>query len=110
MAVVVDMRFASILTMLLCYVALSNGQFPSTGGGEHSPAPPLVSVRPEPPRPSPEMRRKQMLADLEDLIKETQTLKQEVLVSRGQTVSAQSFKRSQKIEGLAKRIRKDLKD
>ena len=105
------MRFASILTVLFCYVALSNGQFPNTGSGEQgSPVPPLVSARPESPRPSPEMRREQLLADLEGLIKETQTLKQEVLVSRGQTVAAQSFKRSEKIEGLAKRIRKNLKD
>ena len=104
------MRFASILTVLLCYVALSNGQFPNTGSGEQgSPTPPFVGAGSEAPHPSPEMRREQMLSDLEDLIKETQTLKQEVLVSRGQTVSAQSFKRSQKIEGLAKRIRKNLK-
>jgi hypothetical protein len=96
---------------VLCCVALSNGQFPNTGSGDQaSPVPLFVSGRPESPRPSPGMRREQMIADLKDLIREAEALQQEVQASRGQTVSAQSFKRSQKIEAVARRTRKNWKD
>ena len=49
------------------------------------------------------------MADLQELITEAQTPQQELEDPLGRTVSAQSFKRSQNMENLSKRIRKNLK-
>jgi hypothetical protein len=108
------MRFAPVAAILLFYVAhpSSNGQtpFPSAGSGDQgAPPPPLVSPRPATAGPSPEANHKQLLADLQALITESQALQHELQSTPSGTVSAQSLKRSQKIESLAKRIRKTLK-
>jgi hypothetical protein len=49
------------------------------------------------------------LADVQELITEAQALQQDLNASLGRVVSVQSYKRSQKIENLSKRIRKTLK-
>jgi hypothetical protein len=108
------MQFAPVAALFLFYVAhpFSNGQrtFPRPGSGDQgAPTPPLVIVRPEIAAPSPETNHKRLLADVQELITEAQTLQQDLKGSLGRTVSAQSYKRSQKIESLSKRIRKTLK-
>jgi hypothetical protein len=108
------MRFAPLVALFLFYIAhpFSSGQtsFPKPGSGDQgAPVPPLVSVRPEIPAPSLEANREHLLADVRELIAEAQTLQQDLKTSPGNTVSAQSYKRSQKIESLSRRIRKTLK-
>jgi hypothetical protein len=114
------MRFAPFMVLFLLYFAhpLSNGQTlpgpgPSNmkttlpeGGPGNAPG---VIVRPELAPLSPEANHKQLLADLQALITESQALQHELQSTPGGTVSAQSLKRSQKIESLSKRIRKTLK-
>jgi hypothetical protein len=108
------MRFAAVAALFLFYIAhpFSKGQTPFPRppfGDQGAPVPPLVSANPGITSPSPEDNHKQLLADVQELITEAQTLQQDLKVSRGRTVTAQSFKRSQKIESLSKRIRKTLK-
>ena len=108
------MRFTPVAVLFLFYLTLpfSNGQtpFPNPGSGpQGAPPPPLVSASSEIGPASPEVNHKRLLADLQELITEAQTLQQDLKASQGHTVSAQSFQRSQKIESLSKRIRKTLK-
>jgi hypothetical protein len=108
------MPFARVAVLFVFYFAhpSSNGQtpFPPPGSGDQgAPPPPLVSMRPEIVPLRPEANRKRLLADLQELITETQALQRDLQSSRGVTVSAESFKHSQKIEMLSKRIRKTLK-
>jgi hypothetical protein len=108
------MRFAVVAALVLFYAAhpFSNGQTPfprPPSGDQGAPAPPLVSANPGIASPSAEDNHKQLLADIQELITEAQTLQQDLKASRGHTVAAQSFKRSQKIESLSKRIRITLK-
>ena len=111
---VIVMRFAPVAALFLFCVAhpFSNGQtaFPVPGSGDQgAPVPPLVSVRPEIASPIPETNHRRLLADVQELITEAQALQQDLKSSLGRTVSAQSFKRSQKVESLSKRIRTTLK-
>ncbi len=108
------MRFAPLVALFLFYIAhpLSNGQtpFPRPGSGDQgAPVPPLVIVGPGTPAPNLETNHKRLLADVQELIAEAQTLQQDLKASPASTISAQSYKRSQKIESLSKRIRKTLK-
>ena len=107
------MRIASIAVLFLFCVAhpSSNGQAPfprPPSGDQGAPPPPLVNVQQGSP-PSPEANHKRLLADLQELISEAQMLQRDLQDAPGRTVSALSFKRSQKIESLSKRIRKTLK-
>ena len=61
------------------------------------------------PAPNPEANHKQLLASVQELITEAQALQHDLQATLGRTVSAQSYKRSQKIESLSKSIRKTLK-
>jgi hypothetical protein len=108
------MRFASIAVLFLFCVAhpSSNGQAPfprPPSGDQGAPPPPLVNAQQQIPQPSPEANHKKLLADLQELITEAQMLQRDLQDPPGRTVSAQSFRRSQKIESLSKRIRKTLK-
>jgi hypothetical protein len=69
----------------------------------------MVEVRPELSPGNPEATRKRLLGDLKKLIAGAQTFEQELAAAPGGTVPAQSFKRSQEIESLSKKIRKSLK-
>ena len=109
------MRCAPFAVAFLLYFAhpFSKGQtlpgsgqtLPETGPG----GAPVVIVRPELAPPSPEANHKRLLADVQELIVEAHTLQQELHSTPRGTMSAQSFKRSQRIESLSKRIRKTLK-
>jgi len=116
----VVMRLAPLALILLCFYGyLSstgqtlpasrpgniNGNLPDGGPGN----PQVATVRPELARPSLETNHKQLLSDLQTLITESQALQHELQSTPVGTVSAQSLKRSQRIEGLSKRIRKALK-
>jgi hypothetical protein len=108
------MRFPPVAALLLFYVAhpSSNGQttFPTPGSGDQgAPVPPLVIMRPGTAPPNPEANHKQLLANVQELITEAQALQHDLQASLGRTVSAQSYRRSQKIENLSKSIRKTLK-
>lgn len=114
------MRFAPWATFFLfCFAqAFSNGQtnvpgISSTTPGNASrnakPQPPVEVVSPKLDPPALEANRRQLLADLQALVVEAQTLRQEVDGASLGIVSAQSFKRSQRIESLSKKIRKALK-
>ncbi len=108
------MRFPRVAVLLAIYVAgsYSNGQvtFPTPGSGDQgAPVPPLVSVRPGTPTPTPEANYQQLLAHVQELITEAQALQHDLKTSLGRTVSTQSYKRSQKLESLSKSIRKTLK-
>ena len=72
----------------------------------HTPRPAQSHRR---PRPTPEDTRQQLLADLQTLIAEAQSLQHDLTIAPAVTLSAQSVKRSQKLETLSKRIRKNLK-
>jgi hypothetical protein len=78
---------------------------PEGGAG----APPMVTTRPEPGSPDLGANRKRLLADLQTLIAESQALQQELRSAPADVVSTQSLKHSQKIETLAKKIRKAVK-
>ncbi len=108
------MRLLPVVTLLLFSFVhpSSNGQttFPTPGSGDQgAPVPPLVVVRSGTAAPSPEANHKQLLADVRELIAEAQALQHDLESSLGRTVSAQSYKHSQKIESLSKSIRKTLK-
>jgi hypothetical protein len=108
------MRFATVAALFLFSFPhpSSNGQatFPVPPSGDQGARlPPVVTMRPGIAPPNPEANRKQLLADLQELIGETRKLQQDLQVSLGHTVSAESFKRAQKMEMLSKRIRKTLK-
>jgi hypothetical protein len=112
------MKFASCALFVLLFAhPLSNGQ--TLGGGSGIPAgglpdggpgyPPSVTVRPGTPHPTAETIHKEVLSDLQELIAESQALQKELQSTQGATVSVQSFKRSQKLENLSRKIRKTLK-
>jgi len=111
------MRFARIpalwlLCLFYCAELSSSGQttFPVPGSGDQgAPRPPVVDVRPKIASPNAAANRQRVLGDLQQLVTESQTLQRDLEASPGGTVSAESFKRSQKIEMLSKRIRKTLK-
>jgi hypothetical protein len=108
------MRFVPVTALFLLYFVhpFSNGQttFPTPGSGDQgAPVPPLVTVHSEAPSLSPEANHKRLLADVQELITEAQALQHDLNASLGRVVSVQSYKRSQKIENLSKRIRKTLK-
>ena len=98
--------------LFYCAEVTSHAQttFPVPPSGDQgAPRPLVVDVRPGIAPPSPEANRKRSLADLQELLTETQILQRDLQSSQGATVSAESFKRSRKIETLSKRIRKTLK-
>lgn len=114
------MRFAPLALIFLCssYYPSSigqtlpasrpgnlNGNMPEGGPG----SPSVATVRPEIAPLNLETNHKRLLADLQILISESQALQQEVQSTPVGTLSAQSLKRSQKIERLSKDIRKALK-
>lgn len=110
------MRFLPFLLVAMAY-PFSHAQ--TLGGGNGVPAgglpeggpgyPASVTVRQVAPTPTPEAIHKQVLADLQQLIAESQALQKELQGTQGSTVSVQSIKRSQKLEDLSKKIRKTLK-
>jgi hypothetical protein len=103
-----ELQFCSSSTSLTHHRV--DRQTGSSGSGDQgAPRPPVVNVRPEIAPPSPEANRKRLLADLQELITETQTLQRDLQAALGTTVSVESLKRSQRIEMLSKRIRKTLK-
>jgi hypothetical protein len=108
------MRFAPLVALFLFYIAhpFSNGQTPfprPASGDQGAPVPPLVIVGPDTAPPNLEANHKRLLADVQELIAEAQTLQKDLKASPGTIVSAQSYKRSQKMESLSKKIRKTLK-
>lgn len=114
------MRFAPLALILLCssYYPSStgqtlpaswpgnlNGNLPGGGPGNRL----VATVRPELAPQNLETNHKRLLSDLQILISESQALQQEVQSTPVGTLSAQSLKRSQKIERLSKEIRTALK-
>jgi hypothetical protein len=109
------MRLASLALLVLFCVTRphANGQDPaphSVFTDQGSPPPPVVAPNSNIGRRDPEADRRRVLADLRQLITEARTLQRDLDAAPVGTVSAQSFKRAQRIEGLAKQIRKTLKD
>ncbi len=109
------MRLASIALLVLFCAARpnANGQNPvphSVLTDQGSPPPPVVTAESNIGRRDPEAERRQVLANLRQLITEARTLQRDLDAAPVGTVSAQSFKRSQKIESLAKQIRRTLKE
>ena len=108
------MRLASLALLVLICIARphANGQNPAPHGvpsDQGSPPPPVVAPN-SIGRRDPEADRRQVLADLRQLITEARTLQRDLDAAPVGTVSAQSFKRSQRIASLAKQIRRTLKE
>jgi hypothetical protein len=114
------MRFASLAFIFLCFCHYSpstgqtlpasrpgnmNGSLPE--GEPQSPR--LAPTRPESAPLNLEKNRQRLLSDLQTLIAESQALQQELQSTPVSTVSAQSLKRSQKIESLSKKIHKAIR-
>jgi len=109
------MRLASLALLVLFCLARpqANGQNPAPHSAltdQGSPPPPVVAPSGSIGRRDPEADRRQVLADLRQLITEARTLQRDLDAAPVGAVSAQSFKRSQRIEGLAKQIRRTLRE
>jgi hypothetical protein len=103
------MRIRTLIAAAFTSLCLSGQTVPGLGSRNSKPLPPVVEVRTEVQPESLEAARKRLMANIHKLVVEAQALEQELAAAPSGSLPAASFKRSQEIEGLAKKIRKGLK-
>ena len=93
----------------MCFFCIHAAAQTPPGIGHESPRPPVAADGTKTAVPNLQARQQQLLDDVRDLLVQVEILQAELRAGSAATVSAQSVKRSQKIEDLSKRIHKNLK-